>query len=225
MAPERGKKNAATKNIRNKQLVNTTTPYEQLIAAKLEQVPVPDMADSIWAGIEMQLDAPVEVPAQQAKQAKKPSFKFKGKIWYGVIGVTVVAALLWWHHSRKQHTPGRAKPAQTVPVIQPPADSSTFTDSAAPQKPAIAPVHAPKKDTLPSTDTQGVPRLDTVLQPVLPPLSIIKDSLPVPGRKILLPKPDSVIIQPGKKKDKGVPGITDDDYKISGKKDTDTRRN
>lgn len=39
MASERSKKDTSTKNKCYKELVNTTTPYEQSIAAKLEQVP------------------------------------------------------------------------------------------------------------------------------------------------------------------------------------------
>lgn len=71
--------------------MNTNTPYEHLIAAKLDQVPVPDMADSIWASIEAQLDAPVEIPDQ------KTTPKIKGKGWYGFAGITVVVTALWWY--------------------------------------------------------------------------------------------------------------------------------
>ncbi|MGF2414323.1 MAG: hypothetical protein ACQUYJ_18460, partial [Ferruginibacter sp.] len=47
--------------------MHTPTPYEVTIAAKLEQLPVPDMMDSIWASIEMELDA--DLPSDDSDQS------------------------------------------------------------------------------------------------------------------------------------------------------------
>ena len=40
--------------------MSENTPYEQLIAARLDHIPVPDLADPIWSSIEAQLDASID---------------------------------------------------------------------------------------------------------------------------------------------------------------------
>lgn len=63
--------------------MNQLTTYEQLIADKLQQLPVPDMADAIWARIEQRLD--VEMPEDPSGPFSSgnhslPGFQFPGHI-------------------------------------------------------------------------------------------------------------------------------------------------
>jgi len=192
--------------------VNTNTPYENLIAAKLDQIPVPDMADSIWNSIEMQLDADVvnETPD------KKTSPKNTGKGWYGVIGIIVVATSLWWYY----HDSGSASP-QTIPLLPLPAkehplpvtDSQTIISPNIEEKksPIVPPV---QKDSfslnnilhidIPVDSTAAQPETSTPVDSA----AILHDKFPA---RVL----DSIYTLPTHKKYKGVKGITNDDYKLS----------
>jgi len=206
--------------------VNTTTPYEQLIAAKLDQVPVPDMADSIWSGIEAQLDAVVDAPQ------KKSSPKYKGKGWNGFFAVTatvVLVSVLWWYYSYKNHSPGNAAPAPKIlPAPKeslPVKDSIKSIDNLKKKNTQVAPAHtevAPvtqEKDTLPLIE---IPvnniELDSLFKEHLPPVKV--DSSSIPKNNIIIPSPGSVNNKTTGKKPKGVKGITSNDYRLSVKKDS-----
>src|SRR5258708_9163731 len=124
------------------------------MADKLGQVPVPDMADSIWAGIEMQLDMVAGTPA------KKTLLKYKGNAWYIFIGITAIVALLfilWWYNSRKNNAPKNTPASKTLPVIKqlmPVKDSIKLNSSIEKKSTPMAPVTIkaepvpPEKDTL-----------------------------------------------------------------------------
>lgn len=63
--------------------MNQLTTYEQLIADKLQQLPVPDMTDAIWASIEQRLDVEMpEDPSGPSSGGKHslPGFQFPGRI-------------------------------------------------------------------------------------------------------------------------------------------------
>lgn len=210
--------------------MNTTTPYEQLIAAKLDQAPVPDMADGIWSNIEMQLDAPADAPA------KKPSPKYKGKGWYGLIGLTAVVALLWWFYNHKSHSPENAKPPKALtpanqpPPVEPPgiADSNTSMEPLKKKSSPLTPVKI-KKDTMSfhhiPNDNIGV---DSAAKQILSPPANV-DSSYLQNDKVPLPDADLYRVQPPPtlppKKYRGVKGITSDDYKISAGKDSGRKKN
>lgn len=203
--------------------MNTPTPYEQLIAGKLDQVPVPDMADSVWAGIGMQLDMGPDTPDQGDKTpdggddapGKKAGPGFKGKGWYGFLGVVVVVTTVWWYYHQKV-VPAVKAPA-AVPAAVPTADSSTRIDNRVEKENIPAASVVVKKDSAQGT----IARPDTASQlgapPVtLPPMkvdssSLYKDWVPVPFF-------DSLGVRRPGRKLRGVKGITDDDYKISAEK-------
>lgn len=210
--------------------MNTTTPYEQLIAAKLDQAPVPDMADGIWSNIEMQLDAPADAPAT------KPSPKYKGKGWYGLLGLTVVIALLWWYYNHKSHSPENTRPPKALtPTNQPPpveapgvADSDTSMAPLQKKGIPLAPVTI-KKDTI---SLHYIPndsvRVDSAAKQILPPPANVdsahlqKDKVPLPDVDLYQAQPSSTLPP---KKHRGVKGITSDDYKISASKDSGRKKN
>ncbi|HVW58984.1 MAG TPA: hypothetical protein VHC48_03080 [Puia sp.] len=225
--------------------MNATTPYEQLIAAKLDQVPVPDMADSIWASIGMQLDAPggdsggaADVPDETTSKAAP---KFRGAGWYGLGLIAVVAITLWWYFSLPQRheplpvaPPAVAPPAVVPsnaprPVAPPPAGSKPVGSEPAAPRPAVLPPVIKKGDSL---------RFDTAAKMILPPLKVDssfleKNKPELPDVDLYGPPPPSPGVQsptrvqppPGGKKHKGVKGITEDDYKISTNKDSARKRN
>jgi len=193
--------------------VDTNTPYDHLIAAKLEQIPVPDMADSIWASIETQLDAAMDVPD------KKPMPTPKGKGWYGFAAITIAMTALWWYSSRPQKN---IKPQQQAPV---PVITAPVTDSPVliehPEKKMIPVMPIPeKKDSTSLTEpaADSVHTVDSTTERILP----LGKREPRLGKP--LPVVDSVSVLPHTKKPKGVKGISPDDYKISADKDSTRKK-
>ncbi|MDP4216634.1 MAG: hypothetical protein Q8927_10555 [Bacteroidota bacterium] len=192
------------------------------MAAKLDQVTVPDMADGIWAGIESQLDAGAGAGAPKGRGLR---FGFIGMVTLVVF--VAVCLLIWWRYPKqslpaiKESPAPAASPSVTPPRATPPAaDSHTI-------------LNKPKKKGLPvesvdSTIRQDAPPSSPPHERVdIPParvgLSPVRvDSLP--GRTFPL-HIDSVHFHPPGKKSRGVSGITDDDYKISAKKDSALKKN
>lgn len=197
--------------------MNTTTPYENLIAAKLDQIPVPDMADSIWNSIEMQLDA----DAVDEAPDKKPSPKNTGKGWYGFIGIIVVATSLWWYYHDENKTPLPATPIKTLPATEVPsavADSHTIIPNIEKKNIPISPVNL-KKDTFSLNNILNSEiHFDSAsIQNVVPtPIDSPALQNDKPAVRVL----DSIYAFPVRKKYKGVKGITQDDYKLSVNQDS-----
>jgi hypothetical protein len=199
--------------------VHTTTPYEQSIAAKLGQVPVPDMADSIWASIDGQLGEVVDAPV------KKTPPKYTGKIWYGFVGVVVVVTSLWWYYSRKDHKPIPPIPQKTIPAVQdslPPKDSTPVIRD---EQPPAAPLDKKKYPTIVPDIPKDSPVIDTAAAATvtLPPVKL--DSV---AKQNIRPQEPDVNTLPGKppgKQPKGVKGIGPDDYRISAGKDSTKKGN
>ncbi|MGO4288989.1 hypothetical protein [Chitinophaga sp. RAB17] len=215
MAFERSKKNSSTKNNRYKKLVNTTTPYENLIAAKLDQIPVPDMADSIWNSIEMQLDAVPDAPAE------KPSLKYKGKGWYGFAAIVVVTTLLFWYYHHKNHAPENITPLKSSPATEKPSpvtDSNTLINNIEEKNTRPAPVNIKKEKSLPNDTLNISISTDSVSTQKAAPIKI--DSLALPNTKDPVRVFDTVYTIPTRKKHKGVKGITQDDYRLDVNKDS-----
>ena len=190
--------------------MNTPTPYEKLIAEKLDQVPVPDMADSIWASIEMQLDVDANTPDNTS--TPKKAIQFKGKGWYGFAGAATIAVSLWWFTNHKDQTPEKVTPVKPSPAIEIPV---TIPDSAS-EKPVerkpIVPL-SPEKNTAPIIDIPPVvPEFDSTTWQVLPPPK--PDSQVEKYQRAFPPVVDSVSTRPAKKS-RGVKGITEDDYRLS----------
>ncbi|WP_440133574.1 hypothetical protein [Chitinophaga sancti] len=172
--------------------MNKTTPYEDLIAAKLDQIPVPDMSDSIWANIEMQLNEIPEAPET------KPSGGNAGNAWYGVITLAVVTTLCCWFYTHKKPIPKQI----IIPPIEiavPPKDSPAIIKTIQKQLPVVE-----NRDTI-----QAVITIPEELKPELPELA---DSTltnpPVINPQVVEPAPPI-------KKHKGVKGISGDDYRLS----------
>ncbi|PUZ28668.1 hypothetical protein DCC81_04065 [Chitinophaga parva] len=176
---------------------------------------MPDMADAIWSGIEAQLDG-VATPQQQV-----PAPKAVVKGWYFFAGAFVVAALLWWYFASRP-VPKPVPPVKPVPpteTIIPPADTVTIVSPAGKMIIPVHPIKA-KKDTVQVRDTvQSQASVDSAFIPLLPPVKkelwhLVNGTPPI---HII----DTARHQaPPPKRPKGVPGISNDDYKISTGKDS-----
>jgi len=193
--------------------VNTTTPYENLIAAKLDQMPVPDMADSIWNSIEMQLDA----DAVDEAPDKKTTPKNTGKGWYGFMGAMVVATSLWWYYHDGGEVPQQTTPIKTIPVIEKPAivtDSQTIIHHKPAEKKILIVPAATQKDSFSLNNLlPGAPLVDSGATQDMDSSFLQTDKNPV---RVF----DSVYTFPIRKKYRGVKGITQDDYKLSVNQDS-----
>jgi len=187
------------------------------MAGKLDQVPVPDMADSVWASIGVQLDAEGDAP-DQGSDVPGQGGGVPGKGWYGFFGVVVVIATLWWYYDQK-----------VAPVVKSPVP-------AAAPAPVVDTINNIKKNDIPATPV-GVKKdtvvlhkaLENIIRPdsagsqqTLPPVEVDSSSL----YKNWVPVPffDSLSIKPRGRKPRGVKGITSDDYKISAGKNPNKQR-
>lgn len=178
--------------------MNKTTPYEDLMAAKLDQIPVPDMSDSIWASIEMQLD---EIPATPED---KSSGGKTGNAWYGVATLIAVVTLCWFFYDNKKPVPQKEVIPPTE-IIQTPKDSPVLIQKMPKQLPPVIIM-----DTVMSITPMPEEKEEKTEVPVM------VDTIAAVQEKI-----DSVQVNPPvQKKPKGVKGITSDDYRLSVKKDS-----
>jgi hypothetical protein len=223
MAFERSKKNFTTKINSDKQVVNTPTKYEVTIAAKLEQLPVPDMADSIWARIEMQLDA--DLPSDDGDNAPSQDptrgMPGMGKGFYlSLLAAVIIALVLIYTANKKDKKKINPVPAPfKTEIITPVADSGQSIPIPEEKNSPNIPAVVNKKD---SSTLSVIPgnriSFDSVSPKILPGQqpdspAIITSNPRLPSFDSLPPPP---LIKP-----KGVKGITDNDYRIQeGKKDS-----
>jgi len=200
--------------------MNHLTTYEQLVAEKLQQLPVPDMADAIWARISQQLD--VDMPEDKSGHTGNgntslPGFQFPGNIIFYIFFAALVSVIFYLNR------PGKHKP------VIPAATSNTI---AIPQghddKRAHQSLPGRKTETI-YTDKADYP-VDELKEnpvtvnelPVIIPQAVEtnkkeivkKEELPPPTetvlKKVTTPAQDSV-----PKKGRGVKGITSADYRIA----------
>ncbi|RYY50204.1 MAG: hypothetical protein EOO06_04765 [Chitinophagaceae bacterium] len=203
--------------------MNNKTTYESIIAEKVAQLPVPDMADAIWANISLGLDAAADMDAPD-QPLPANTMTLTAKIWMGIIAAVAVAVLLLLYvKNRKQKTaPAKNIPSaiqqqaknprdSTVTYQPPPTGRETMNATANPgASQAILPVNT-TPDSLSIVPLNNSP-LSTIRQDsnqaTIPPSLIDK-------------RENQATIPPPIKKPRGVGGITDNDYKIKGgKKDS-----
>lgn len=210
MAPQRSKKNF-TKTNPGIELVNRKTTYEITITNKLEQLPLPDLADEIWQRIETRLD--IELPGDDGQGGSAPkgggSFPFG---WGAMIFLTVLVTYFFIRKSNDTNNP------------IPPPPVSPITGS--PKKPD-PPLREPVNTNFPSSPQIQVK--DKAQDVVFTTDSINN----VPGQTAIVTSPESLSVQPPvilpqqsapkeqvTKKAKGVTNISDSDYKVIPKKDS-----
>ncbi|RXK86895.1 hypothetical protein [Filimonas effusa] len=192
--------------------MNEQPLYERQIASKLEQLPVPDMADAIWLRIKDQLDA--DMPSDGSAQTPplppptRPRNTKGGKL--GLLGFIVATiVLIYFIKPQKQDKVLPSTPVQTQTDSTPLTPVQPVDPPGQPRRsnPVASPLVMPKRPvdtTSPVLQQQSTQPDTTAPTPPLPqPTQLLPPVNPV--------RKDTV---PAKKKPRGVQGINDSDYKI-----------
>lgn len=191
--------------------MNERLQYELLIADKLEELPVPDMADQVWSRISAQLD--IDMPADDDDTDLPSNPRSGGPLGWGLpILLIALLTMYFYYHNNSNNSSINDQPAEPGTSAAPPI--------VAPQSPSITPTSPPRRPGVQSLPLQpgNGSKSDSTQQPLAPlhlpapdSAGVIKvDSL----GSVALPavvKPDSL---PQKKKSRGVAGIKDSDYRI-----------
>jgi hypothetical protein len=190
--------------------MNEQPLYDTLIAAKLEQLPVPDMADAIWLRIKDQLDTDMPSGDHNPPPPAPPRGGRTGWRRWSLLAAVAVLFLIYTlnkqqhHQSPQQQIPGAVMRDTTsiAPrsvIKQPPGEKPKTGSSSTPVQQDSLPgnVPAPMQDNtvpvLPAADSITLPPPAPVINQAPP--SKPKDSLPA-------------------RKPRGVQGIKESDYKI-----------
>ena len=190
--------------------------YEQIITSKLEVLPVPDMADAIWARIEAQLDLdmPEDDGGGDQSPPSSPRIGWPGKLGI-VLFVAAFISIFFLSRSRKNTL---VAPGTTITNKNFVNDTASGIQNGSPPTEARQGAGAPQVPAQSRGATTNI--LDTSLNLLtIPPPDII-DTVqqytgnPAPPVKAVV---DTV---PQKSKGRGVQGITDEDYRIKPKKDS-----
>jgi hypothetical protein len=206
-----------------KKIMNSLLPYEEQIAGKLVQVPLPEMEDTIWSRIEGMLDADSELEENVSEEKNintKPHSSFlSGRVIVAaaifIIVLIVVIITIKKPKKEIQNTKPSLPPPATVEIKKQKTIETTL------QK---LPEQADKKNKTikPDNKIQTVDSIHTIP----PAIGSINTKKPEPD--FLFPKP--VISLPVKKdsitkKPKGVLGISDSDYRFKLNKNDSIKKN
>lgn len=199
--------------------MNKKTTYEMTIADKLQQLPLPDMEDAIWARIQTQLD--LDLPEGDGGGGNTPQAPSGGWIWSAGLLIFVAAFFTVYLLTKKSDT--------TIPnqTIQPSGNSvitSLNTTATPPSQGSSnrrnAPLSGPQESS--SAAAPFDEKEDSLLSPqlILQPLpdtqaniATVQTLPPLQQDSVLKPKP----------KTRGVKDISDADYRIVPAKKDSTR--
>ena len=212
MAPERGPQNLTKTNPGSTHRMNQKTTYEVILTEKLQQLPLPDMEDAIWARVRAQLD--LDMPADDTSDPTPDAPSGGGWYWSAGSFIFLAALIASFLLTKKTENPpaaGTAAPVPTTPAMQ--ENSKADSQQAAPvlnplpppglqtgnppDSPVRAGIASPVSDSIALQPTLRLPQADSLQQTTL--------VLPSPVRRDTLPP---------KKRQRGVGGITDNDYRI-----------
>ncbi|HEU4903903.1 MAG TPA: hypothetical protein VFT06_13955 [Flavisolibacter sp.] len=189
--------------------MNDKTTYEITIAEKLQQLPLPNLEDAIWARVKERLD--LDLPTDDGGDGGPDAPDGSGWSW-GAGVFLFVAAIVAVFFLRKNETqqPSPSAPVQnpttiSSPAQQPAADSTQTrrdlsTSPAQTTRPGDQPVdaaHSPPGDSVSLASLPVLPSVDSQQRTTL----VLPPPIPADTTK---PKP----------KTKGVRGLTDADYRI-----------
>lgn len=193
------------------------TAYELTITDKLRQLPVPDMQEAIWSRIEARLDT--DLPTDDGGGSagpQSPDWKnLLGRIGPFAVVVALVTIFLVNRSARKNKPVQQRNQYPSTQTSTPPNNAA----NAPPGRNSSAPVIYPAARDRNLNPVISVPDDSVSAPPVtisLPPSSDSTMQTPVIVQTPPPSKTDSVT----KKKPRGVPGITDGDYRIVPKKDS-----
>lgn len=205
--------------------MNAPTTYEILIAQKTALLPVPDMADSIWARIEVELDAPAADPVNKKQPKQKASSKQgAGRLLHpGIVAITAAAITLlavWLFNKKKKTIRNKPVPGLNEERKNPVLKNS---DTAVPY-PVIK--RKPPETMAPAGNNSFSNEPGSVLRPIDNGTPILqRDAISNDSQAVKL-SADKPVTDPLKTvipsgKPGGVKGLSDSDYKIiSVKKDS-----
>jgi hypothetical protein len=205
--------------------MNQKTTYEVTITSKLDQLPIPDLRNAIWARIEGELDA--DMPTDDGGDTPPSSPRGGNVLPYALPGIVVIIITLFLINSNKQNS----KPNH-LPTNTPATQTITTTPIASPPPVDTKAIIPDKKDPVVYPGT-NVPistignNADSVAAPVtdiIPPVTDNTNQQAPPLVQTPAPPPqktDSVT----QKKKRGVSGITNDDYRITPAKPDSSRKN
>jgi cytoskeletal protein RodZ len=187
--------------------------YEQLIAGKLQSIPVPDMSDAIWARVEAQLD--IDMPTDDGGSAPQSPPSGPGIIGWGlsVFVVVLISLFLLYKNNSKN------SPIQTPSTTNQPISTPVENSAGPPEQDAKDIRRSITADPQTPVDNATVKQDSIAPDPIVVNTPLRVDSI---SREITQPPVASSLPRDttatGKKK-KGVSGISEADYRIVPKKD------
>ena len=193
--------------------MNQLFPYERVITKKMELLPVPNMADSIWGNIQAQLNTGLgDLSKNRNEVLQNVPLKTSKLLWWiaGCIVLIIVTVLLL---KQKKHSPPSKisipeKTEQTLPKEK--SKNATETSQVSNHNIKTAqPANGiimdsitiiPKAESsLPiGNDSAGISKVSPIKSD-----SIVKTPVIIPGKKSI-----------------GIKGISDSSYRIAGKRDS-----
>ena len=183
--------------------------YEITIKKKLENIPVPDLSEMIWARIENELDS--DTGDDTDNSPPSPSSPAGGIMLGGTALLFIIALMIYFLNNKPNNFPQIEKVQTTLPAQN--------------NQPNLPPASGNVQPTITSTNKKQENVAGTQEPLEIPVISqtTINDSMPVTdvvrGNEIPLTLPKTMDTIPPKKT-RGVSGITNDDYKIVPKKDS-----
>lgn len=196
--------------------MNSLLPYEEQIAGKLEELPLPNLQDAIWARIETMLDADDALEGNEIKEDKiinevtgNEKIFNKKTIALLIIIAMIISIILVKKQKNKQPQTRQPEIINTV-LQQTPIDiKQKDSDLVKPVLPDKQKVRLLPTDNIQQSNISIDTSVKQINPLVNPPVS---DSTFQRKTQLLPPaQKDSVI-----KKPKGVSGISDSDYKLKG---------
>jgi len=195
------------------------TTYEIIIAEKLGHLTVPDMREAIWSRISDQLDMDMPDGDEPPKPDTPDTPRWISFTKRFGIFAAIVAAVAILLINQKQTPPGNNNKQVVPAVIQPAAIPGANAESPPPgntypqNNTAISPV----TNDAPIVVGDSVMHIPVSISPVTRDTVSPKNNAPPNILQANVPVKQDTI---PRKKSKGFKGITDDDYRISLKKDS-----
>lgn len=193
--------------------MNERPAYEVLMAEKLNQLPLPDLADAIWARIETALDT--DMPTDDGGNTPAPPAPSGGSNLLGHLGVFLaVVALITFFIINKNNKEATLQ----APVALPQTEAIT-PDPLPPDRPATG----SNNNKVPQAFPQGpgtAPPLVVRADSALPPPVAFTGTDSTATTALPLATPPPVVTQPAagdtvpRRRPRGVTGITDANYRI-----------
>lgn len=193
--------------------MNDKATYELILTDKLQSLPIPDMADAIWNRIEHRLD--LDMPEGDGGSGGDTGpFGGSPASWIGFGFTMFVVAFLAIYLNRKEHSPDPFIPVKSTNISNSNPDTNNTT------APFIAnPPPASPQQTITTSDQPPDTGAAISQQPAVFP-SITADTSSSAPVLTNAPPPKADSANLPAKKPRGVSGISDADYRIVPKRDS-----